>query len=183
MDQLDYYVVFGAAVRPGGLPSGTLSRRVLGALASARANTNEGRERFLLTGGIGEHGPSEAEVMARLLRAEGVPDERIVLEPESKDTLESVARCSEILVARGDAARVHVCTSPYHSLRCALLFRILGVRARVAAMPGDRGALGLWTWSYYWARDLIAIPYDALLALTIRLRRSRVKAGEKSSRE
>ncbi|MDP6344433.1 MAG: YdcF family protein [Alphaproteobacteria bacterium] len=158
----NYYVIFGARVKPDGGPSGTLRRRVEGAHRAARG---DGDAWFLATGGQGEHGPPEAEVMGRLLLELGVPDERILREAAGHDTLSSVIECIRILRGRGDAGRVLVCSSPYHAPRCQLLFRLFGVPAVRADMPGDRAALGWGKWLYYLLREAAALPYDAALAI------------------
>ena len=64
-------VIFGAAVRPGGRPSGALRRRVEAALAFGARHPDA---LYVPTGGLGDHPPAEAEVMAALLRAAGVAD-------------------------------------------------------------------------------------------------------------
>ena len=165
----DYYVIFGAGVRPDGSPSGTLARRVHGAWLHGRERAES---RYLPTGAIGRHGPSEASVMRDLLIRCGVPGERIVLEERGTDTLSSVVECTRILGELGDEVdRVIVCTSPYHIPRCRLLFRIAGVATEAAAMPSDLSALGLRRWLYYVAREVVATPWDAALALLEHTRR------------
>ena len=157
-----YYVVFGALVRPDGTPSGSLARRVEGALENART---VGDARFLVSGGQGRHGPPEAEVMAGMLRAAGVAGDAITQDAESTDTLSSVRNCARILKSAGDAERVYVCSSAYHNPRCALLFRMYGIKAHIPPMPGDRQALGTGKWLYYVLREVVAIPYDVIAAL------------------
>ena len=69
-EQIEVAVVLGTEVLPGGGPSRTLEARVRHA---ARLYA-QGRVRLLVpTGGLGKHPPPEAEVMARVLRKEGVP--------------------------------------------------------------------------------------------------------------
>jgi len=155
-----YYIIFGAAVRPGGLPSGALRRRVEQAFIAASAEPDAF---FLVTGGVGLHGPSEARVMTTLLVERGIPERRILLEEKASDTLESAVECARILRDRGDAVRVHVCTSSYHVPRCRLLMRILGIPTRPLAMPSERLLLGRSTWSYHVLRETAAIVWDGLL--------------------
>src|SRR3712207_4375026 len=76
-------VVLGTQVLPGGRPSRTLEARVRRA---ARLYA-EGEAGVLIpTGGIGEYPPSEAEVMAHILREEGVPESAVLLEEDRKST-------------------------------------------------------------------------------------------------
>ncbi|MCA3748520.1 MAG: YdcF family protein, partial [Rubrobacter sp.] len=70
-------VVLGSQVLPGGRPSGTLMARTLHAARLYAA----GRVRLLIpTGGVGQHPPSEAEIMSRILRDAGVPGEAVLPE-------------------------------------------------------------------------------------------------------
>ena len=158
-----YYVIFGAAVRPDGTPSGTLRRRVEGA---AKAAAGAPDARFLCTGGLSSGGHVEADVMAALLRGLGVDPAAILLEREGRDTLHQVRLCDAILRRAGDAEEVIPCTSRYHIPRCAALLRMLGWRVRTVAMPSDRGLLPWRKLCWYYLKELLALPYDvALLAL------------------
>lgn len=162
MQGVDIFVVFGAAVRSDGSASRTLLRRTLGAWTLS----GQVRERrFVLTGGQGRHGRPEAYVMRDLLMERGVPEAEIELDDLSRDTLESALRCAGILSRRGPLDRVVIATSRYHAFRCWLLFRLLGVEARVGAIPSDRSGLGLRGWLYYCLRECLATPWDVLLLL------------------
>jgi hypothetical protein len=54
--------------------------------------------------------------------------------------------------------------------RCLLLLRLLGVHARAAVPPIVPAARRWWLRGYWWLREVPAIPYDAVLALRLRLR-------------
>lgn len=159
------YVIFGAAVRPGGRPSGTLRRRVEGALAAGGAS---GEALYLVTGGVGRHPPAEADVMAGLLEAAGVPGERILRDTASDDTLSSALAVARIVRERCPAARIVVCTSRFHQPRCRLLLRLAGLAAESAPMHPDRPGLGPVRWLYYVAREAVALPWDAVLMVARR---------------
>jgi len=62
-------------VRPGGRPSGALRRRVD---AAAAFGTRFAAPLFVPTGGVGRYGPSEASVMATLLKQRGVAGAQIL---------------------------------------------------------------------------------------------------------
>ena len=160
-------VIFGAAVRPGGRPSGTLLLRVESAVAFG---ARFAEPLFVPTGGVGRFGPSEASVMAAMLEARGVPRGRILLEETGTDTLSSARAVVALLRTRGIAAPVFVATSLYHQPRCLLVLRLLGVRAR-AAVPPMPAATHWWRRCYWWLREVPAIPYDAVLAVWWRIRR------------
>jgi uncharacterized SAM-binding protein YcdF (DUF218 family) len=158
----DYIVIFGAAVRLGGTPSGTLARRTRGAWD---LGGNDADICYVPTGAVGEHGPSEASVMRDLLVGYGVAEGRIILEERGTDTLSSVIECADVLEQQDDVRSVTVCTSGYHVPRCHLLFRLIGIPTRRAASGGDVSALGWPSWLYYVVREIVATPWDAVLML------------------
>ena len=112
----DYIVIFGAAVRADGSASGSLRRRCENAVRYG--DVEHGNPFFLPSGGIGRHGPAEALVMRDILVELGIEEQRILLECEARDTLESVRLCTRILRRRPDVGRVIVSTSSYHRMRC-----------------------------------------------------------------
>jgi uncharacterized SAM-binding protein YcdF (DUF218 family) len=160
-------VIFGAAVRPGGRPSTTLRWRVEAAAAFAKRFA---APVFVPTGGVGRFGPSEASVMARLLAARGIPPGRILLEETGTDTLSSARAVIGLLRAQGIAAPVFAASSTYHVPRCVLLLRVLGAPARPAGPPLAPAGSHWMTRCYWWLREAAALPYDAVLAVVLRLR-------------
>jgi vancomycin permeability regulator SanA len=162
-------LIFGAAVRPDGKPSVTLRRRVETALACAEGHQEV---RFIPTGAIGRHGPSEASVMADFLRKSGVPGEKIQLEETGSDTLSSARALARLL--RKEASRggpVMVATSPYHLPRCLILLRLFDVAAKSCRLQPVTSTT-TWRTRWYWRlREVPALPYDATQALWLRLTR------------
>lgn len=160
-------LIFGAAVRPDGKPSVTLRNRVEYALACAQHHADV---RFIPTGGTGRYGPSEASVMAALLRESGVRDERILLEETGFDTLSSVRRICRLLRKHHASGTVMVATSLYHLPRCLLLLRLFSVPAQPCRPAPPYSADASWKKRWYWRlREVPALPYDAALALWLRL--------------
>lgn len=166
----DYIVIFGAAVRADGSASGSLRRRCENAVRQGSAE--HGNPFFVPTGGIGRHGPAEALVMRDLLVEMGIEEQRILLECEARDTLESVRLCTRILRRRPDIGRVIVSTSSYHRLRCTLLFRLAGFDCTALPTGSDRCYLGWSKWLRYVLKELLATPWDAALLLMHRFRRT-----------
>ena len=121
-----YAVVLGTQVLPGGRPSHTLDARVRHA---ARLHAGGRIDRVVVTGGVGRHPPSEAEVMARILREEGVPKDAVVLEDEAESTWDS-ARLVAAIAAKEGVSGVLVVTDPLHCVRTAAAFRRAGLIAR-----------------------------------------------------
>jgi uncharacterized SAM-binding protein YcdF (DUF218 family) len=120
-----FAVVLGTQVLPGGKPSRTLDARVRHA---ARLYAAGRVDRILVTGGLGKHPPSEAEVMARILREEGVPEGAVLLEDEAESTWDS-ARLVAALAAGEGVSEVLVVTDPLHCVRTAAAFRRAGLIA------------------------------------------------------
>jgi uncharacterized SAM-binding protein YcdF (DUF218 family) len=80
------------------------------------------------TGGVGEHGPSEAEVMFGILREMGVPEAAIVCEGSARSTWESAIEVAEIARKRG-TKEVLVVSDPLHCVRTVSAFDRAGLLA------------------------------------------------------
>lgn len=117
-------VVLGAQVLPGGRASRTLEARVRHA---ARLYREGGVDLLIPTGGLGEHPPREAEIMARILRDEGVPDGAMLLEDEALNTRDSAVLVARMARERGIGA-VRAVTDPLHCLRTVRTFREAGLK-------------------------------------------------------
>jgi len=154
-------VIFGAAVMPDGRPSPSLLRRIGYGLKAAAEHPDAP---ILCSGGVGRAGPSEASIMAQVLRGRGVASERVVLDESSLDTLQSVIAAARFARRRG-LDGVIVCTDSYHQPRICLMLGALGVAT--AAGPTARGRAG--TRMAYWIRmhlrEALAIPYDLGIVL------------------
>lgn len=155
-------VIFGAAVRPDGAPSRVLRLRVEAAVAYGRMLDHP---LYVPTGGIGKHGPAEAEVMARVLRQAGVPASDILPEPTATDTLESVRAISRLLPDH--AGKVIAASSRYHQPRCVLLLRLAGFDAHACPVlvPRTQDWRRRWFWR---AKECVSLPWDMLLAALLR---------------
>jgi uncharacterized SAM-binding protein YcdF (DUF218 family) len=166
----DYIVIFGAAVRADGSASGSLRRRCDNAVRHGGAGPVG--PFYLPSGGVGRHGPAEALVMRDILLGQGVAEPRILLECESRDTLDSVLLCTRLMRQRPEVGRVLVSTSSYHRLRCALLFRLAGFDSQALPTASDRPYLGWGKWLRYVVKELVATPWDTALLLMHRFRRT-----------
>jgi vancomycin permeability regulator SanA len=150
-------VIFGAAVRADGRPSAALLRRIGYGLQAARDHPHAP---VLCSGGVGRAGPSEASVMVEVLLREGVPRERLLLDEDSLDTLQSVAVAARRARALG-SPYVVACSDGYHLPRIRLMLGVLGVRTVAAARPGPPG--DPWRHVGMALREIPAIPYDVVL--------------------
>jgi uncharacterized SAM-binding protein YcdF (DUF218 family) len=165
-------VIFGAAVWPEGQASPALARRVGYGLAAARARPDAP---VFCSGGLGRHGPSEARVMADLLVAAGVDPARLVLDEDSRDTLENVVAALGFLRAR-NLSRAIICTDAYHIPRVAMMFALLGVESEPGPVGAGRGEARRREWWRMTAREVLAYPYD-LIVVVLRRREILARAG------
>ncbi len=168
----DVIVVLGAAVWPGGQPSPALQRRVLHAVDLLQRGY---APHLLVTGGVGKHPPTEAEVMQCLAVAHGIPHASIVLEDQATSTFESAWRCRDILWQRG-WSRVLIVTDRFHLARALLAFRSFGVHAVGSAAPG-KPPRRLSKRVYYWLREGLALAWYLGRAVPVALRRWRQALG------
>lgn len=95
-----------------------------------------------------EHTASEAEGMARWVRAAGVPESALRVDRQSASTRENARRAAELLFPEG-RRRVWLVTQRFHMKRALRLFRRAGFDARGFVIEGgvqDRGDLKSLQW-------------------------------------
>lgn len=98
---------------------------------------------LLVSGGQGyiNSGPSEAEIMADILKKWGVPQEDIIIESQSRNTYENAQYCSQILLKNHWNA-FYLVTSEVHLRRATMNFQFFLPDANVipisAHPPYDR---------------------------------------------
>lgn len=154
-------VILGAAVRPDGRASPALLRRIEGGRALALAYPGA---KVFCSGAVGRFGPSEASIMAEVLVAGGVAAERLVLDEDSRDTLQTGLAAARHVMSHGMADAI-VCTDRYHVLRSRLILELLGVKTRDGGVAAGPAQMGWPAWLRMRLRELPAIPYDGALAL------------------
>ena len=130
----DYLVVLGAAVY-GDRPSLTLVRRLEGARDYLNACPDAVA---IVSGGMGPgETVTEAQAMHDWLIEHGIPEERVLMEPEATSTLVNLSKSYDIIRSRGDEpdGKVAIVSSAYHLYRAKLISRSLGVEAAGVAAP------------------------------------------------
>lgn len=133
----DAALVLGVELDADDAPTEELARRVM---AAARAYRGGACARLVLCGGrLPGHRRSEAEVMARMLAALGVPKRSLILEDQSRDTMENCRNAAALL---GGTERVLVVTSDYHLRRAVMTARRAGLRADGLAAKTTGGRVG-----------------------------------------
>lgn len=148
-------VVLGTQVLPGGRPSRTLEARVRRA---ARLYAEGEAGLIIPTGGIGEHPPSEAEVMARILREEGVPEDAVLLEDRALNTWDS-ARLVARMADKLGAESVVVVTDPLHCVRTVAAFQRTGLIAWAEPVYSSPMWRGRWLRRGQLAREMGALAW------------------------
>lgn len=118
-------VIMGAQVLRGGRPSRTLNARVRHA---AHLWLSGEVELLVPTGGLGEHPPKEADLMAEILSSQGVPREAILPEDAALNTWDSAMRVARIS-EDNDIGCVRVITDPLHCVRTVWSFEVAGLGA------------------------------------------------------
>ena len=86
-----------------------------------------GAAQLLLLSGGGSGPVPEAEIMRRMALARGVPEAALLVEPESRDTVENAREVARLLRPRGGRS-VLLVSDRVHLPRAALLFRLAGLR-------------------------------------------------------
>ncbi len=152
----DAIVVLGSRVYPGARPGPSLTRRALHAAALYAQGL---APRIVCTGGQGDPGePSEAQVACRLIAAQGVPPQALLLEDRSRSTEENALYSAALLAPLG-ARRVIVVSDSYHLYRADVLFRRAGLEP-VSSPAGGLAARLFWAERYYrGTRELAALAW------------------------
>lgn len=152
---LDYIVVLGANLNADGSPKETLRYR----LDEAAAYLEQSPETTcVVSGGQGPDEPcSEAESMARYLKAAGVDASRIILEDRSTTTAENL-RFSAALLDSPDAS-VGVVTNDFHVLRATRIAR----RQELTSVYGISAPTNPLYLPQACVRECVALAKDAMV--------------------
>ena len=154
----DAVVVLGAKVAASGLAGAAIRRRVAHAV---RVLEKRRIDTLLLSGGNAGPGPSEAEVMRRLVLEHGSPVKTIVTEDRSRNTFENAVYSGRVVKDHG-WRRIVIVTDAWHMRRALYVFRRLGMDASgdSAPRPPDISRLA---WARAHAGDHAALIRSAWL--------------------
>ena len=158
----NYYIIFGAAVRSDGSPSGAMERRIKAALTQS---DDDEKAKFVVTGGKGNTGYTEAVIMAEILQKNGISKEKIIKEELSRNTFESIINCYTILERNNDAEAIIISTDTYHLIRTRWLFRLLKIKTSPVKIPSGKKVNGSVKWTWYYIREFAAIIKDTSLLI------------------
>ncbi len=129
----DTLIVLGSAVWNGGRASPAMAARIGRAIELYRAGY---APNLILTGGVGNNPPSEAQVMKNIALSAGVPENALVLEDRSHSTEENLANAKAIMDARGWHTALIV-SAPYHLLRAETIAHDLNMDAHAVPSTND----------------------------------------------
>ena len=140
----DYMIILGCGLNKDGTPTPLLKGRIDSALAFAdRQKEKTGKElSFVTSGGQGaDEIVSESEAMKRYLMEQGIPDNRIIKEDQSKNTYENMLFSKEKIMERDPQAKAAFSTTNYHVFRSGLFARMVKMKAE---------GIGAKTKWYFW---------------------------------
>jgi len=166
----DAIIVLGAGVWKHGHPSPALQRRIVRGVEAFREGA---APTLVMSGGLGRNPPIEADVMSRVAREMGVPDEAIVAERSARSTDENARYCAILMRERG-WNRALIITDGWHLPRALMTFRAYGATVDGDSAGGGRAALGWDRWLRHVVREGFAyVLYACRLRLigSSRLRR------------
>ena len=136
--RFDAIIVLGAKIDSDGNPTPVLLSRVTEAVREYERGV---APRIIVTGGHTSN-YTEAEVMARLAHAQGVPDSAIVKESQAENTIENACYSARIMKQHGWKS-AEVVTSPSHLPRAGIIFSRVPIEWRGhAATPLDAPTAG-----------------------------------------
>ena len=129
----DFIIILGCSIRKDGTPTPLLAGRINKALDFYRRQLETtGKAAILVpSGGQGsdEH-ISESECMRRYLLEQGVPEEHIMMEDDSRNTYENMKFSKEKIMAVNPDAKVAFSTTNYHVFRSGMMARRVKLRAQ-----------------------------------------------------
>jgi hypothetical protein len=115
-------VVLGQSLNPDGNPPPTLLSRIETAATAWRESHTTSPPTIILSGGDPANtGKSEAKIMEELLLLRGVPQEFIILEEKSQNTIQNAHFCLPLLQNLG-VDQIILVTSDFHLPRASYLF-------------------------------------------------------------
>lgn len=141
----DYLIIHGAGLIKGDKVSKLLANRIDKAIKLY--NRSKRKPIIIPSGGQGGNETiSEAEAMKKYLLEHGIPEEHIILEDKSMNTMENLQNSMDIIYAKEGRHRVALVTSNYHVYRCLLYAKSMKLKCTGIGAPV--------AW-YYWPSAVI----------------------------
>jgi uncharacterized SAM-binding protein YcdF (DUF218 family) len=153
----DTIIVLGYPARKDGTPRPEMRERVLEGVREYKAGV---APRIIVTGGAAHNDYVEADVMAALARAQGVPADAIFEDRQAKDTIQNAYYSVQIMEAHGWHS-AEVVSSDSHLRRASLIFAHFPITWRMRAAP--------WPPEYGWFNRAEREWYEAVDTARLRL--------------
>jgi uncharacterized SAM-binding protein YcdF (DUF218 family) len=149
----DVILVLGCHVYGESGPSPCIRARA----GHAAALYRQGLARWIIpTGGPSAGGPTEAEVLTRVLTEAGVPATAIVPETQAHNTIQNIRYSQAIMRERGWRTALLV-TEPFHINRAALIARDAGLLAYPSPALDSANWDGPLVRAFHLARDALSL--------------------------
>lgn len=155
-EKVDYIITLGAGIR-----SETVTPLLKGRLDKALEYfwKQDGNPKFVVSGGQGPDEPvSEAYAMAKYLKSQHVPEDKIILEDQSTTTLQNMKFSKQKIEKdwkKSEMPKVIFATNNYHVLRSAIYARKAGLNANGVGSPT----------SFYFLPSALIREYIVLLVI------------------
>ncbi len=147
----DYVIIHGAGLLDGNRVSKLLSDRIDKAILVY--STDPSPTILIPSGGQGgDETVSEARAMADYMLEKGIPESDILLEDQSKTTLENLRNCKALIDSREGRKYTALVTSNYHVYRALRYCRKIGLKC-----TGIGSHVALYYWPSALIREYIAI--------------------------
>jgi uncharacterized SAM-binding protein YcdF (DUF218 family) len=131
LTRFDAIIVLGAVATEDGNPSAIQLARVTEAVGEYERGV---APRLIFSGGADRNRPVEADLMARVAEAQGIPKSAIFEEGKAKDTIQNGCYSVRIMQSHGWHS-AEVVSSPSHLPRAGLIFSQLPLEWRTHAAP------------------------------------------------
>ena len=128
--RFDAIIILGASIDSDGNPSPTLLSRMT---EGVREYERGVAPRILVTGGM-QNGHIQADIMAHIAEAQGVPASAILIEGKAENTIQNACFSARILGEHGWGA-AEVVTSPSHLPRAGMIFSRVPIHWRMHGAP------------------------------------------------
>ena len=155
----DAIIVLGYPAKADGAPEPEMQSRVLEAVREYKAGV---APRIIMTGGAAHNKFVEADVMARLAQANGVPASAILHERAARNTIENAGYSAMIMQEQGWRS-AEVITTPAHVPRSGVIFSVYSIAWRTHAAP--------WPAEYTFLDKAVRYVYEAQATARLRLSR------------
>ena len=153
-DHFDVLIVLGSPADSDGNPSPLELARVTEAVEEYERGV---APRIIVTGGAAKNRFVEAQVMARIAEAQGIPASAVLEDPHARNTIENTCNALGIMRSHGWTS-AEVISSSSHLPRAGLMLNRLPLKWRVHAAPA-LGPIGSASKAFGTATEILKTVY------------------------